>query len=236
MGVRDFLYPDGSEGETLRLARRGAAWAAVGLLVLLLAPQVVPLSVGSGGSPPQGSATTTASFSPDYMILGELRGSSVYQSPFPRSFPMDQGVQWAATYYTANDLAQAYGATSLFSSRDNGRGETIAIIDAYGDPTIYQDIATFDGKFGLPAANLTVVPVGPYEPANGITSGWDVETALDVEAAHAMAPYAHINLVVAANSSNGLFDAVRVVVDDHLGNVASMSWGLAENLFGESGF
>ena len=191
------------------------------------APAVSRSPAGAAGPP---------AVSPDYMILGELRGSSVIQSPFPRSFPIDQGIQFAATYYTAGDLARAYGASSMFSSGVDGRGETIAIVDAYGDPTIYQDVAAFDREYGLPAANLTIVPVGPYEPANGITQGWDAETALDVEAAHAMAPYARINLVVAANSSNALFEAVRAVVDQRLGNVASMSWGLAENLFGESGF
>ena len=211
------------------------------LLILLLVVQVVPiLGVASASSeaaaPSRGSAPTTATFSPDYMILGELRGSSVYQSSLPRSVPIDEGVQWATTYYTAKDLAQAYGATTLFASGDDGKGQTIAIIDAYGDPSIYQDLATFSRDFGLPPANLTVIPVGPYEPANGITYGWDAETALDVEAAHSMAPYAHINLVVGSNNSNALFDAIRLVVNDHLGNVVSMSWGEGENLYGESGF
>jgi subtilase family serine protease len=235
------LYHCRNTESMLELAGRRTVRFSVLLLILLLAVQVIPrmpavLASSQAPAPLTGSATTKASFSPDYMILGELRGSSIFQSELPRSLPIDQGVQWATTYYTAKDLAQAYGATTLFASGDDGKGQTIAIIDAYGDPTIYQDVARFSHDFGLPQANLTVIPVGPYEPANGITYGWDVETALDVEAAHTMAPYAHINLVVGANNSNALYDAVRLVVDDHLGNVVSMSWGSGENLYGESGF
>jgi len=39
----------------------------------------------------------------------------------------------------------------------DGTGQTIAIIDAYNDPTILQDLATFDQTFNLQPANLTVV-------------------------------------------------------------------------------
>jgi subtilase family serine protease len=214
----------------------------VGVLVFLLAFQVAPVISALAQTPSAGTAaktaspSTTASFKPEYVILGQLEGSSVFQSQRPNSVPLVEPYQFAATFYTAKDLEDAYGATSLYLSGYNGRGETIAIIDAYGDPTIYQDIATFDKDFGLPPANLAVIPVGAYEPSLGITYGWDAETALDVEAAHAMAPYAHINLVIGANASNALFEAIKLVVDDHLGNTVSMSWGLAESLYGESGW
>jgi subtilase family serine protease len=210
--------------------------------MLLLAFQIVPvlsagaLKSGAASPAPQGRSAASPQVTPDYILLGELKGSALVQSQRPHSVPLLEGHQFAATYYTAKDFQDAYGSTSLFSSGYNGRGETIAIIDAYGDPTIVQDVAAFDREFKLPAANLTVIPVGPYEPSLGITYGWDAETALDVEAAHTMAPYAHINLLVGANSSNALYTAVKMVVDDHLGNVVSMSWGLGENSYGESGF
>jgi subtilase family serine protease len=182
------------------------------------------------------STATTATFKPNYIILGQIRGSSLFPSQRPNSVSPQGGYQFATTYYTATDLQDAYGVSSLQSAGYDGRGETIAIIDAYGDPTINQDVAAFDMMFGLPSASLSIIPVGPYEPSLGITYGWDAETALDVEAAHAMAPYAHINLLIAANASNALFEAVKMAVDNHLGDVVSMSWGLAESLYGESGF
>ena len=202
-------------------------------MVALLAVQSFPVLALQ--AQPSGSAAAPG-FTPDYLLLGQLRGTTVDPSQRPRSAALPQNYQFAATYYGAGDFQSAYGASSLFAQGYNGRGETIAIIDAYGDPTIYQDLATFDSKFGLPSANLTVIPVGPYNPELGITYGWDAETALDVEAAHTMAPYAHINLVVGANASNALFQAVKLVVERKLGNVVTMSWGLGENSFGESGF
>jgi subtilase family serine protease len=147
-----------------------------------------------------------------------------------------EGYQFATDYYTPGDFQGAYNMTGFLTGGYDGRGETIAIVDAYGDPEIYQDLNTFDQKFGLPQVNLSVIPVGPYEPSLGITYGWDAEVALDVEAAHMMAPQAHINLVIASNDSNGLFYAIKDVVVNHLGNIVTMSWGLPEDVFALSGF
>lgn len=218
---------------------RAASVAAIVLGFLLVSQSLAGLSAaalsGASGSPPT-AASNVPTFAPDYIILGQLKGTTVTQSDRPQSASISGNFQYASTYYGPEDLQSAYGATSLFGSGYEGQGQTIAVIDAYGDPTIYQDLATFDRQFGLPSVGLTVVPVGPYEPSLGITYGWDAETALDVEAAHTMAPYAHINLIVAANASNALFEAVKLVVDRHLGDVVTMSWGLGDNSFGESGF
>lgn len=176
------------------------------------------------------------SFKPDYYILGQLKQGDVYGTQRQYSIPLSEGHQFATDYYTPGDLQGAYNVTGMLAGGFGGKGETIAIIDAYGDPGIYQDLHAFDQRFGLPPVNLSVIPVGPYEPSLGITSGWDGEVALDVEAAHMMAPLANINLVIASNSSNGLFYAIKDVVTNHLGNTVSMSWGQPEDTFGLSGF
>ena len=214
--------------------------AASGALLLLLLIQPASAIAVSAQAPSPAPApptgTAAPAFTPDYLILGQLSGTTVDQSQRPRSAPLPGGYQFAAAYYGASQLQSAYGVDTFLTNGYGGRGETIAIIDAYGDPTIYQDMATFDRQFGLPPVDLTVIPVGPYEPSLGITYGWDAETALDVQAAHAMAPYAHINLLIGANASNALYQAVKMVVDQHLGDVVSMSWGIGENSFGESGW
>ena len=224
----------------MRLAGGRQLRAAAPLLAALMLSQgflALAFVHGASGAPaPPPAPTASMAFSPHYLLLGELDGTQLVQSQRPRSVPLSEGLQYAATYYSAKDIQNAYNISGLISQGYGGSGETIAVIDAYGDPTIQQDLATFDRQFGLPTASLSIIPVGPYEPSNGITYGWDAETALDVEAAHAAAPYAHINLVVAANSSNALFEAVKMVVDQRLGDVVSMSWGLGENSFGESGF
>ncbi|MEM0272434.1 MAG: protease pro-enzyme activation domain-containing protein [Thermoprotei archaeon] len=175
---------------------------------------------------------------PQYLILGELNGTRVTASKLPHSTP-SVGLTTAATYYGPKVLQGAYGVSTLLSQGYGGRGQSVAIIDAYGDPLIQQDLAAFDREFGLPPVNLTIVPIGPYHPEYGVSTGWDVETALDVEAVHSMAPYAHIYLVVGFNPvdvGNALFEAIDYVVSTDIANVTSMSWGIPENLFGESGF
>jgi subtilase family serine protease len=179
-------------------------------------------------------------FSPQYIALARVNQSGFFPADIPRSipFPSMGSLQFAATYYSPSVFQQAYNETPLFQQGFKGQGQTIAVIDAYGDPTIYQDLQSFDKMFNLPAAQLQIIPIGNYQPEQGIGTGWDVETALDVEAVHMMAPYAKIVLLVANgnNINNGLFDAIDKVVTEHLANVTTMSWGAPENLYGASGF
>ena len=56
-------------------------------------------------------------------------------------------------------------------------------------------------------------------------SSWLVEQAIDVQAVHTMAPHAHILYVGAQDCINGLFNSLQNVIDNHLANVVSNSWG-----------
>ncbi|MCG3108295.1 hypothetical protein L3N51_00576 [Metallosphaera sp. J1] len=164
---------------------------------------------------------------PDLVVLGNLsNGQLRLSSPSPGYY----GFQFSATYYTGREISQAYNVIP------GGKNVTVAIIDAYGDPELTQDVKAFDAQNNLPPINLTILPVGPYHPIYGIFTGWDIETALDVETVHSMAPYAHVMDVVASNPGSALFEAVDLVVSQDLAQVVSMSWGLPENLIGASGF
>ena len=119
----------------------------------------------------------------------------------------------------------AYSFGSLLKNGTmNGTGQAIVIVDACGDSAIKNDVAQFDSVNKLPAINLTVYqPQG--KPCSNPT-GWGVETALDVEWAHAMAPGAAIHLVEAKSASNSnLFGAWNYSIKNHLGLVISNSWG-----------
>jgi len=130
---------------------------------------------------------------------GNLIPSKQVYSSFVYTF------QFSATWYTPKVIQGVYNITPLLNSTADKK-VTIAIIDAYGDPEIYQDVNLFDAKFGLPSINLTVLPIGPYNPENGLFTGWFEEVALDVEAAHTAAPYSNILLVVAPSATlEGLF-------------------------------
>ena len=122
-------------------------------------------------------------------------------------------------YETPASLACIYGLVpatpgcnpNTTTANPSGGSQSIAIIDAYDYPTAASDLAIFSAQFGLPAANLTVVYASGAEPAQDPTGGWELEESLDIEMAHAMAPYAHIYLVEAnSNYNSDLYPAVQV--------------------------
>ncbi len=116
----------------------------------------------------------------------------------------------------------------------DGSGVTIAIIDAFGDPSLSTDLSNFDVKYGLSAPSLTVINVGGTPRRN---SGWALETALDVEWAHAIAPGATIRLYIGVdNSFAHLLNAINSAITDNVAAVISMSFGADEGSFSSSGF
>ena len=127
---------------------------------------------------------------------------------------------------TPAQVNEAYGFNP---NAFNGSGQTIAIVDAFHDPNLARELATFDRQFGLPAASLT--QVGQYGGAAGGASddGWAGEESLDAEWVHASAPGARI-VVVEANSDS--FDDLLAAVDTarHIPGVSvvAMSWGGGE--------
>jgi subtilase family serine protease len=122
-----------------------------------------------------------------------------------------------------------------FPSQYNGTGQTIVIVDAFGSPTITSDLKTFDQQTGLPdppSFNI-VYPGGvpTFNPTKSNQVDFAEETNLDVEWAHAAAPGANIVLVVAANDSGNVLNSAQLyAVQNHLGSVMSLSFGVQEEL------
>jgi subtilase family serine protease len=135
--------------------------------------------------------------------------------------------------YGPSFIRKAYN----FPSNLDGTGQTILIVDAFGSPTIEADLALFDSVFGIPAPpSFTIFcPQGcpASSPNNKLHGpvGWSVETSLDVEYAHAMAPGANIVLIVAASSTG---DAINVAetaaIAKYPGSIMSQSFGIGEFL------
>jgi subtilase family serine protease len=139
-----------------------------------------------------------------------------------------------STYiYTPADLRTLYGFNQI---PYYGQGQTIAIVDAYDDPNLYPDLMRFDQTFGLPGqswwdiGNYLVKANqygGSWLPAPN--AGWAGEESLDVEWAHAMAPYARIVLIEANSASfSDLLSAVNLARYVQGVSVVSMSWGGSE--------
>ncbi len=141
-------------------------------------------------------------------------------------------------------IEQAYDLNNLVfnvggrTTSANGAGETIAIVDAFGDPDIAGDLQTFDANFGITNNNASgqfVLTVDTPEGAVATDSGWATEESLDVEWAHAIAPEANIMLVEAtAATTTALTSAVVWAAEQPDVVAVSMSWGDSPEFLGEN--
>jgi subtilase family serine protease len=135
--------------------------------------------------------------------------------------------------YGPQQIQNAYDITPILNQGITGAGHTIVIVDAFQSPTITQDLALFDSAFNLPAPTFNqIAPDGltPFNPADGNMVGWSAEISLDVEWAHAVAPGATIDLVLAkSNNDADILSATKYAVDHNLGEVISQSFGEGES-------
>jgi len=132
--------------------------------------------------------------------------------------------------YSPDEVQTAYGLKPLHAAGLNGTGETIVIVDAYGSATIAQDAAVFSQIYDLPPINLQIAKgQGLVHNPHGPPRNWAIETTLDVEWAHAVAPGANIALVLATDRAS-LDEAINYAVIHHLGNTISNSWSSIEGL------
>jgi subtilase family serine protease len=136
--------------------------------------------------------------------------------------------------YQPSELQTAYSMTPLYQAGLDGTGQTVVIIDAFGSPTIRQDAAVFSSVMGLPDLNSSNFQVYQAPGSSGAkpcnankrfcAGTWADEITMDVEWVHAMAPGAHIALVISPNNVV-LDEAINWAVVHHLGNTISNSWG-----------
>jgi subtilase family serine protease len=176
-----------------------------------------------GAAPPRAASTVHHAHPP-------IRFSQVSR-PVSRTRPGKMSHSSAVVYTPAN-IQAAYDFGGFAAG---GAGRAVAIIDAYGDPSLPSDLSAFDDQFGLPAAQVAIyTPAGAPASTN---SSWAVETALDVEWAHAGAQAAQLDLIVLPDASfQHLIDGVDFAAG--LPNVAaiSMSWGAAETTVAADGY
>ncbi len=135
--------------------------------------------------------------------------------------------------YSPQFIRKAYNVPGSL----DGTGQTIVIVDAFGSPTIAADLALFDSLFHIPAPpSFTILCGNGSCPNVNINAnlrhdefGWTIETSLDVEYAHAIAPGANIVLDVASTSSgNAINDAEATAIAAYPGAIFSQSFGIPE--------
>jgi subtilase family serine protease len=150
--------------------------------------------------------------------------------------------------YSPSEMRTAYGVKSMVDAGITGKGQTIVIIDSYGNPTVSEDLKQFDRDYNLPdpPSFRVIAPLGtkPFDVKNADMVGWAQETDLDVQWAHAIAPGANIVLLTSPVSETqgvqGMPEFAQLVqyaLDNHLGSIISQSWGTTENtLFTSDGY
>jgi hypothetical protein len=183
--------------------------------------------------------TTTASpfhyscgdtFSPGKIHCLVIKDTSAHptaQNVRPDAIPSGNG-------YGPSQFQAAYGLTA--ASAADGAGETVAVVDAYNDPSAASDLAAYRSAAGLPA--LTSGQFTVYNQ-NGATSplpatpptsdDWTLEESLDVDMVSAICPLCKIDLVEATNDSgNGLYVAEKSAATTLGAKYVSNSWGGSE--------
>jgi subtilase family serine protease len=147
--------------------------------------------------------------------------------------------RFATSGPTGLSPAAIKGGYSFPTDPTAGAGKTIAIVDAFDDPTAEKDLGVFSTTFGLPqctTANGCFTKVNQ----NGGTSyprkdaGWALEISLDIQWAHAIAPGAKILLVEATTNSFTNLLAAEDYAKAHAQYVSN-SWGASE-FSGETAF
>lgn len=130
--------------------------------------------------------------------------------------------------YSPKQMQSAYRVKSAIAGGNDGSGVTVAILDAYGLPTMQSDLDTYSAKHGLPQQTITQIVDPPNGGSAGLQQGWWGEEALDVEAVHSMAPDADIVYRGGENPSDRVFrDIFADVVDNHRADIMTNSWGSA---------
>ncbi|MCB5906766.1 S53 family peptidase [Streptomyces pinistramenti] len=153
--------------------------------------------------------------------------SSYYGSKTDKHLPSAYGAKasYAVKGYTGKELRAAYGAKKW-----TGKGVTVAITDAYASPTIAADAQKYASRNGDPRyrrGQLSQVLPKDYSHIEDCgAAGWYGEETLDVEALHAVAPDSDVVYVGAAScNDDDLLDSLGKIVDGHLADIVSNSWG-----------
>jgi subtilase family serine protease len=159
----------------------------------------------------------------------------------------------SSTALTPNQIRGAYGLGTYTSGtlssgisfagiQGDGRGQTIAIVDAYDDPNAASDLNAFSAYYGLPTfggsgaptftklnqtGGTTLPGTDPNGPSSSTQITWEKEASLDIEWAHAAAPMANI-ILFEADSPSSLYTAVHYAARQPGVVAISMSWTVPE--------
>ena len=166
---------------------------------------------------------------PNYWVAGPC--SQYYAQKIATSEPSAYGKKqpWNNCGYTPSQVRGAYGVST---SGMTGKGQTVAIVDAYASPTMQSDANQFAKVVGdkpfRPGQYQQYLPSTFTDTAANECDapGWYGEETLDVESVHGQAPDANVRFVAGASCTDpDLLSALAYIVDNHLASIVSDSWG-----------
>jgi subtilase family serine protease len=139
-------------------------------------------------------------------------------------------IPWLGCGYTPAQIQAAYGLSKV---KYDGKGVTVAIVDAFASPTLLSDANRYAANHGLPTLKLGVnfsqiIPLGAYNvPAADVSNayGWWTEQSLDMAAVHGAAPGANIVYVGSVDNNTSLDIAFFNTLYNHVADVVTDSWG-----------
>jgi subtilase family serine protease len=220
----------------MRLSRASSARRAIAAVAVLTAVAGTAVVGGTAALGSTASGVGRAS-GPGALIVHPAADKvhGAFLAPVPFSDPQCEAV-FQIKCYVPDQVEAAYNLPSLYHGGITGKGRTIVVVDAFGSPTIANDLLQFDQYLGLGTPPLRIVKVGKvpaFNSGNGDMLGWAGETSLDVEYAHAGAPSAKLVLVeVGKETVQQLSLGVKYAVQHKLGDVISLSWGAPEQDLG----
>jgi subtilase family serine protease len=209
---------------------------------LSLPPSILPSVVSVSGlnqaqtKPLNSGATATPATVPPPAGFRNARPCGAYYGQIIDTDPAYNGqhLPYAPCGYQPGQLRSAYGIDGAVQRGVTGKGQTVAIIDAFAAPTLYADAAEYASR-NDPGHPLLASQFSEYvfpddtalEPPDQCdAAGWYGEQTLDVEAVHAMAPGAHILYVGGSDCLDpSLNQALNYVVAGRLADVVSNSYG-----------
>lgn len=175
--------------------------------------------------------------------------------------PPGPGYSSVSRHFTPPGIEKSYNLPALYAEHLTGAGKTIAIVDSFGYPQAAADLEQFSQDYGLPLmcgmpdvscktgmAHFSTLTLGNHQvkapppksksPGQQASNAWSLEVALDIEYAHTIAPGANILLVATPVAETlgvqglpNMMNAEQYVVDHHLADVVTQSFGAAEGSF-----
>ena len=216
---------------------------AIGIPIALLAGGILaatPATAYAGTAPSVSAAAPTSGSSHWVYACGTFTRGKLHclvikntaahptaQTVGPNAIPAGNG-------YGPSQLQSAYDLAA--ASAADGSGTTVAVVDAYNDPTAASDLATYRSAAGLPALTSgqftqynqegETSPLPATAPAD---DDWTLEESLDVDMVSAICPLCKIDLVEANNDSGtGLYVAEETAATTLGAKYISNSWGGSE--------